>query len=300
MENTHFYKILDEELNALIKEHSSDVELKKKEKDISQLKSYSFMNWILNFYGKGVYGNKRNIIDGPEDSSCDIIFQKYNFEKEEIFYVVQSKWNEEQNVNKQIDSTEIKKTLNDFQTILSGEKEKTKNEKFNEALKDLKKHLKKNGKVEFLFISLCKFNPDANDNLKAFNNSNPNMQVRVFDIEHIKRDFIDVRYKKLDEQNLLERKFNPKEEEITIQIERLGTNNNQIIIQKPYDAMIVLIRPKFLYELFEKYGYSLLIENVRNPIKNSDFNKKIMETLKKSPANFWYYNNGITDRKSVV
>ena len=234
------------------------------------------------------------MVDGPGDTSCDIIFQKSNFQKEEVYYVVQSKWNQEQKANSMIDSGEVKKALNDFQTILNGKKEKTENEKFNKSLETLFEHLNKNGKVEFLFFSLCKWNPDAEDNLKAFNHNNPRMQVRVIDIEQIKRDYIDVHYKKLEEQNLLERKYNPKEEEIIINLERLGTNNNQIIIQKPFDAMIILIRPKLLYELFEKFGYSLFIENVRNPIKKSEINKRMQETLEKNPAYFWYYNNGIT------
>jgi hypothetical protein len=294
MENVYFYRLLDSELDDIIKQKKTEEEYTKRNKDMNQLKSYAFMDWFLEFYGKGFYGKGGTIVDGPGDSSCDIIFSKMNFQNEMIYYVVQSKWNLENKCNNQMDSGEIKKALNDFQTILEYQKQNTQNQKFNERLKELYDHIRKNGKVEFIFIALCKFNPETEDNIRAFNQKNRNMNVRVFDIEHIKRDYIEVKYKKLEHQNLLERKYNPKAEEIRVPIERLGTNNNQIMIPKPFEATVVLVRPSFFYELFEKYGYSLFIENVRNPIKKSEINKRIRQTLQKNPAYFWYYNNGVT------
>lgn len=293
MYNTDFYQILDQELNEVAKRYESDQEIKKRSKDNAQLKSYCLMVWFLEFYGK-IARVKNEIIDGPGDSSCDIIFQKMNFQKETIFYVVQSKWNVQNKVDKMIESDEIKKALSDFQTILSGEKKDTKNQRFNENLKELRNHINKNGKVEFIFLSLSLNNEESKENIETFEKSNPNMFVRIYDIERIKRDFIDVRYKKLEQQNLLERKYNPKEEEITITVERLGTNNNHISISSPFVSYIILVRPKMLYELFGQYGYSLFVENVRNPIRNSEINEKMQETLLNNPAFFWYYNNGIT------
>ncbi|MCP5496080.1 MAG: AIPR family protein [Leptospiraceae bacterium] len=293
MYNTDFYQILDTELSEIAKKYESDEEIKKRKENDAQLKSYCLMVWFLEFYGK-IIRVKNEIVDGPGDSSCDIIFQKMNFLKETIFYVVQSKWNVQSKADKMMESDEIKKALSDFQTILNGEKLETKNPKFNESFKSLKMHINQNGKVEFVFLSLSKSNPSTDENIQSFQNNNPNMFVRIFDIDYIKRDFIDVHYKKLEKQNLLERKYNPKEEEITITIERLGPHNNQIHIQNPFTSYIVLVRPKLLFELFERYGYSLFIENVRNPIKGSEINEKMQETLLNNPAFFWYYNNGIT------
>ena len=55
MENTYFYKILDAELDAIIKKNASDEEFIKRSKNDSQSKSYAFMVWFLEFYGKGIF-----------------------------------------------------------------------------------------------------------------------------------------------------------------------------------------------------------------------------------------------------
>ena len=55
-----------------------------------------------------------------------------------------------------------------------------------------------------------------------------------------------------------------------------------------------LLRPKNIYELFEKYGFALFYKNVRNPLLQSQFNEDIEKTALENPAYFWYYNNGIT------
>ena len=299
MINENFYKIINQEFDAIIEKYKEEENFRTKLKQEEQKKAYAFMIWFLEFYGK-IPRVREEIVDGPGDFSCDIIFPKVDYQNETVYYVVQSKWNSESNCNKMISSDEIKKTLNDFDTILRGSKTESKNERFNERIKGLQNHLDKNGKVEFLFITLSKNNPDVEENLSGFEKANPNMFVRVFDIHHIKKDFIDVRYKKLERLDLLKRRTNPINDKITIQLERLGTNNNQIQIKKPFDAYIFLVRPKLVYELFNKYGYSLFIENVRNPIKDSDINKRMQETLLKEPAYFWYYNNGITAISSLI
>lgn len=299
MLNEDFYKVINREFDSIIEKYKEEEVFQTRLKKEEQKKAYSFMIWFLEFYGK-ISRVREEIVDGPGDFSCDIIFPKVDYQNETVYYVVQSKWNTEAKCNKMISSDEIKKTLNDFDTILRGSKYETNNERFNKRIKDLQEHLDKNGKVEFLFITLSQQNPDAEENLISFEKANPNMFVRVFDIHHIKKDFIDVHYKKLERLGLLRRRLNPINDKITIKLERLGTNNNQIQIKKPFDAYIFLIRPKLVYELFLKYGYSLFIENVRNPIKDSDINQRMQETLIKEPAYFWYYNNGITAISSLI
>ncbi len=61
-----------------------------------------------------------------------------------------------------------------------------------------------------------------------------------------------------------------------------------------------LIKPKTIFDLFEKYGFSLFFKNVRNPLIKSNFNQEIEKTVLDNPAFFWYYNNGITGITSVL
>jgi hypothetical protein len=57
---------------------------------------------------------------------------------------------------------------------------------------------------------------------------------------------------------------------------------------------MLLLRPKSIYDLFEKYRFALFYKNVRNPLLQSQFNEDIEKTAVDNPAYFWYYNNGIT------
>ncbi|HMP32240.1 MAG TPA: AIPR family protein, partial [Saprospiraceae bacterium] len=61
-----------------------------------------------------------------------------------------------------------------------------------------------------------------------------------------------------------------------------------------FEAYMVLLRPKSIFDLFEKYGFALFYKNVRNPLLQSQFNEEIEKTAVENPAYFWYYNNGIT------
>jgi hypothetical protein len=80
-----------------------------------------------------------------------------------IYYVVQSKWNKEEKYNSFLDSGEVKKALDDFQSNLDQKRTEIQNENFNERLKDLSLH------------------------------------IRIFDIDYIKKDYIEVKYKKMQE-----------------------------------------------------------------------------------------------------
>ena len=78
---------------------------------------------------------------------------------------------------------------------------------------------------------------------------------------------------------------------VTIEIvQKHGT----VKIDKPFEAYMFLLRPKSIYNLFEKYGFALFYKNVRNPLLQSQFNEDIERTALDNPAYFWYYNNGIT------
>ncbi|HIE02692.1 MAG TPA: hypothetical protein EYP59_20820 [Thiotrichaceae bacterium] len=66
-------------------------------------KSYALLIWFLEFYGKKT-DYVPYITDGPDDSSCDIIFDAKDSRNQTIYYVIQSKWNTPKNVAKNIGS----------------------------------------------------------------------------------------------------------------------------------------------------------------------------------------------------
>ena len=287
-----FYNVIDSNLNILLEKYQDDEFIKKHKKHkgaINNQKSYALLIWFLEFYGrKSNY--KDFITDGDKDSSCDIVFDNTNNQGDKIFYVVQSKWNNADNSEKETDKDEILKALNDFDTILRGEKQNV-NEKIKAKLEDLDNHLKANGEVKFIFLTLSQYKGGADENISAFIKSDEKTKFEVIDINRIKVDYIDRTYKKIEPLNPLESYQNPEENPVTLEIVQ---KNGVVKIEKPFEAYMFLLRPKSIYDLFEKYGFALFYKNVRNPLLESQFNEDIERTAVDNPAYFWYYNNGIT------
>jgi hypothetical protein len=286
-----FYKVIDAELNVLLEKYKEDKFLKKlhQASSMNNRKSYSLLIWFLDFYGR-----KSNytdfITDGDNDSSCDIVFDNMDNQGNRVFYVVQSKWNTIENSEKETNKDEILKALSDFETILRGEKQKI-NDKLRIKLEELYKHLQSNGEVKFIFLSLSQYKGNAEENINAFRNSDEKIKFEVIDIQRIRMDYIDRKYKNIEPLNPLENYQNPEESPVKIEIIQ---KNGNIKIEKPFEAYLFLMRPKSLYDLFHKYGFALFYKNVRNPLLQSQFNEEMEKTALENPAYFWYYNNGIT------
>jgi DNA-directed RNA polymerase subunit RPC12/RpoP len=292
----NFYDLVDAELESLINKYQNDAHIKKHQHSKNHQKAYALLIWFLQFYGK-----TRNylpyITEGDNDSSCDIVFDKIDTQGKKTFYVVQAKWNNKRNCHKEIDAKDIKYALNDFDTILRGDKFQV-NEALASQLTELKQHFAENGEIKFIIFTLCQRNPKADENIQSFlksHNHGELTQFEVIDINRIKRDYIDFEYKQIKPINPLEYPYNPKDSIISLTIERLNrAQGNYLKIDKPYDAYIFVVKPKTIYELFEKFGFSLFFRNVRNPLLQSDFNGEIEQTILDNPSAFWYYNNGIT------
>lgn len=286
---TDFYHIIDKELDVLIEKYKDDALIKKHRSAINNQKSYVLLIWFLEFYGRiSDYANF--ITDGDNDSSCDIVFDSINNQGNKVFYVVQSKWNSADNAMKDTNKDEILKALNDFESILSGKK-KNINDKLKAKLAELDLHLKANGEVKFIFLSLSQYNGGADENIEIFRNNDVKTKFEVIDINRIRVDYIDRKYKKIDPINPLEFYENPEESPIVIEIVQ---KSGSVKIDKPYEAYMFLIRPKAIWELFKTYNFSLFFKNVRNPLLQSQFNQDIQKTALEESNLFWYYNNGIT------
>ena len=285
-----FYDALDNELNEVIAENPQDVRLHKG--DDATRKAYAFMIWFLKFYGKRPIYNL-NITDGDGDTSCDIIFSTFDNVGKKIFYIIQAKWNTRKNCIETLDSKSFKSTLDDFKLVYSGQKQfSSKNENFNKQYEALKQHLAENQYVKFVYLTLCQTNPSVSENVELFKKQYADLEI--IDIQRLRRDFIETRYKQINPENPLEYDYNPEIETITIPIEQLEIEKNFLRVDAPFNSYTFLIRPKTIFELFEKYGFKLFFSNIRNPLIASDYNKQIEQTMLDAPSYFWYFNNGIT------
>lgn len=284
-----FYNIIDSELETLVKKYKEDEYIKKNSTAINNQKSYALLIWFLEFYGR-TSNYSSYITDGANDSSCDIVFDGVNNQGNKVFYIVQSKWNNFNNCEKDTDKDEILKALNDFETISRGEKQNI-NEKLKRKLDELDIHLKSNGEVKFIFLSLSQYKKGADENIEAFRKNDAKTKFEVIDIDRIKIDYIDRKFKRIEPVNPLETYESPEENPVSLEIVQ---KNGTIIIEKPFEAYMLLLRPKSIYNLFKRYGFALFYKNVRNPLLQSQFNEEIEKTANDNPAYFWYYNNGIT------
>lgn len=299
-----FYSLIHEELLAILQNNITDHRTQE-HREIVLNKGYAFMIWFLRFYGqKDLY--KSYITDGNDDSSCDIIFSNKSVQGENIFYVVQSKVINlsakkqdiaiDENNFPKINKEEFGNVLNDFQVLLSREKKLGKNENFNKKYEELKKHLENNGKVKFIFFTLANSNTEIVDAISSFNkNNSPNITLEVIDIDKIRRDYIEFKYKEVISGNPLEYTYTSEDSLVELNIERFSNSQRDIFeFEGRAKACSFSLKPKTIHALFKKYKFSLFFKNVRNPIHRSNYNQKIIDTLLKKPDSFWYFNNGIT------
>ena len=286
-----FYDILDKELEAVIADNPRDEKLHKG--GIEQRKARAFLIWFMQFYGKKSIYNTY-ITDGTDDTSCDIIFPTHDNVGKKIMYVVQSKWCARKNCSDETKAKEFKATLDDFKLIYSSQKEVTSitNKTFNEQYQAIKQHLADNNSVKFIYLTLNRNNPIISENLDLFRKQVSD--IEVIDIERLKRDFIEVKYKGIQPENPLEYNYEAESDTIILPIEQLDIEKNYLTVKGAHNSYTFLVRPKAIYDLFEKYGFKLFFNNIRNPLIESGYNRQILQTLRDAPDVFFYYNNGIT------
>lgn len=183
MLNPDFYKLINTKLEELLEKYKDD-EYLERQKNPDNQKSYAFLIWFLEFYRR-TSNYQPYITDGINDGSCDLIFDYYNQQNARVFYVVQSKWNTLNNCNKKIKRGEVLQALQDFETILRGGK-KNVNDKLQQRLEEFQEHIKKNGEVRFIFLSLCNYNEEVQDNVESFEATHKRTKIEFIDIHRLK------------------------------------------------------------------------------------------------------------------
>lgn len=288
-----FYDLIDKELEALINEYKDDLYFKKNKSNVNNCKSRAFLIWFLKFYGK-TDQYIQHITDGDGDHSCDIIFDAYDNQENHIYYIVQSKWNIKSKCHSSVEKAQVLQAINEFDSIIRGHKLTTENKTYQAKVKDLQEHIKHNGEIKIIYLTLCSPNKDTEDNINAFLLNHKKTSFEWIDLERLKIDYINRKYKEIEPINPLSKYYNPEEENIELSIKQHVGGRSFIHIDKPFEAFVFLLKPSTIYNLFEKYGFLLFQKNVRNPLMVSELNQQIEKTITDNPAFFWYYNNGLT------
>lgn len=293
MTSEAFYDIIDQELESIIREHKVYPYFKKNKSDSNNCKSRAFLIWFLKFYGK-TENYSEYITDGDGDHCCDIIFDSVDNQENKIYYIVQSKWNVKSNCQSCVNKADVSHAFNEFGVIIRGSKLSTKNENFTRKLNELQEHVKNNGEIKIIYLTLCNPNAEVEDSKNAFLSDHRKTSFEWIDLTRLKIDYINKNYKEIELINPMYKYYNPEEEEIELAIKQFSGGRSFIHIDKPFEAFVFLLKPSVIYELFNKYGFLLFQKNVRNPLLISELNQQIENTIIDNPAYFWYYNNGLT------
>lgn len=78
-------------------------------------------------------------------------------------------------------------------------------------------------------------------------------------------------------------------DEIEIELPR----EQYVLTTEPRESVIAVLTTNALRNLWDKHGHALYAENIRGGI-NSNLNKEMKSTLANRPAEFFYFNNGIS------
>lgn len=195
MNNLEFYDIVDSQINDILNKYANDTTLKSINGEKGK-KSYGFLLWFLENNLKNEIKQidkwRPYIVDGDDDNSCDLIFN--NKENEEtVFYIVQAKWFDKGNCQRNNGMTNIyKQCLTDFNMMIHHQKaESPNNKKFNDMYKKLQKHVDDNGRVRFLLVALCV--TDENFRIQELNEyiNSPLVDTQIFDLVSMKNTYID-------------------------------------------------------------------------------------------------------------
>jgi len=243
-------------------------------------KQKNFLSRALSSYGLTIVAGTniedagKAVTDGFDDNGIDAIY----FDKQSRnLWIVQSKFIESGTGG--IDNGDIEKFAKGVKKLIDGDfsrfnkKVKSKQDEILEALDDA------SVKIQILFAYTGK-------ELSSHNNASINdLLSEQNDTEEILffTDFnIDKAYKGL-ETGIGNAPIN---EDILI--------SNWGHIEEPLKSYYGQITGSDLGLLWEKYGRKLFTENIRNFLGNSSVNDEILKTIKSEPANFIYFNNGIT------
>ncbi len=300
MQLLKFYELLQAEIDAILAatENANDARLHQ-HKDPKNNRGYALLVWFLAFYEQTA-AYRTYITEGSDDYSCDIIFHKTDARGKTVYYVVQSKNIHPQNPEKNypaIDKEELNAAVAEFRQLLDGLPLLSKNERFSEKYKELLQHLKNNGEAKFIFFSPAKPNRDIDTAqiVQNFEQAYRGVRLEIIDGERLREAYIERRYKGILSNSPLLQNDDAQSSVIVLPIERRAAAQRDVLeFEGRAKAVIVLLRPKTLYDLFSVYAFSLFRSNVRNPLESSNYNQKIVDTLLHNADEFWFFNNGIT------
>ncbi|MFN6484501.1 MULTISPECIES: AIPR family protein [unclassified Nostoc] len=217
----------------------------------------------------------KSIIDGGQDNGIDSI---YFDRRDKIMYILQSKW--KQDSKGSIKTDEVMKFTRGFKDLVNARYERF-NSKFNNKTKDIEEALNDAGTRFEIILAYSGQTPLADEPKREIDDLLGEMNDPI--------DIVSMRV--LNQSNI----YN---------IISQGASGNPINLdvclfdwgqtKEPYQSYYGQISAREVADWWTKHSPKLFSSNIRLFVRDSEVNEGIINTVKKEPEKFWYYNNGIT------
>jgi hypothetical protein len=213
------------------------------------------------------------VVDGFKDNGIDGF---YFDNKERICYLVQSKWSH--NGKNSIEVGDIHKVIQGVRDLFNSRLERFNKlqkhrEEIDNALSDTS--------ARFILLIVYTGVPELanevkiplDDLLKEMNDVDEFLSYRVL--------------RQVDLHSIVAKKAQGFSIDVDIMLYEWGK------IDEPYRAFYGQVALEDIVK-WDQYGNNLFVKNLRGFKGNTDVNDAIIHTMRQSPQNFWYFNNGIT------
>ncbi|YAF97126.1 MAG: AIPR family protein [Nodularia sp. CChRGM 3473] len=217
----------------------------------------------------------KSIVDGGQDNGIDSI---YFDRREKVMYILQSKW--KQDSKGSIKTDEVMKFTKGFKDLVNAKYDRF-NSKFNNKTKEIEEALNDAGTRFEIILVYSGQTPLADE-----------PQRELDDLLEEMNDPIDIVSKKIINQSTI---YN---------IISQGASGNPINLdvclfdwgqtKEPYQSYYGQVSAREVADWWTKHSPKLFASNIRLFVRDSEVNEGIINTVKKEPEKFWYYNNGIT------
>ncbi|BAY13415.1 AIPR family protein [Calothrix sp. NIES-2098] len=217
----------------------------------------------------------KSIVDGGQDNGIDSI---YFDRREKVMYILQSKWRQDSKGS--IKADEVMKFTRGFKDLVNAKYDRF-NSKFNNKTKDIEEALNDAGTRFEIILVYSGQTPLADE-----------PQRELDDLLEEMNDPIDIVSKKIINQSSI------------YSIISQGASGNPINLdvclfdwgqtKEPYQSYYGQVSAREVADWWSKHSPKLFASNIRLFVKDSEVNEGIINTVKKEPEKFWYYNNGIT------
>jgi AIPR protein len=162
------------------------------------------------------------------------------------------------------------------------DRRKTYNPKIQELAVEFDYWRKQNFVTHFIFASSGRATEKTDALVEKFNRDHQNQNVKfdVWDIANLKYEYVSV--KSVEEQYPSEVNF-------------VLAEGHYLVPDGTHENITFALRGTTIQELALKYKDSLFNWNIRRFLgKKGEVNVGLVETIEKEPANFFYYNNGVS------